>query len=103
MEYKQIMKTIRLGRKTDEDINRPLLISFNTEQDVIEIKRKLPKLKEATAKIRNLIISPDWSLNEKEEVVNLVKNLNDQEEENYVYLNRRTQILKLKKKARPEN
>ena len=72
MEYKQIMKTIRLGRKTDEDINRPLLISFNTEQDLIEIKRNLPKLKKTTAKIRNLRISPDRSLNKREDVLNLV-------------------------------
>ena len=103
MEDKQIVKTIRLGRKTDEDINRPLLVSFNTEQDVIEINRKLPKLKEATAEIKNLRISPDRSLIEREEVRNLVtkaKNLNDPEEGNYVYLVRGTQILKVKEKAR---
>ena len=41
MEDKQIMKTIRLGRKTNEDINRPLLVFFNTEQDNIEMNRKL--------------------------------------------------------------
>ena len=87
LEDKQIVKTIRLGRKTDEHINRPLLVSFNTEQDVIEINRKLSKMKEATAEIRNLRFSPDRSLKEKEEVRNLVtkaKNLNDQEEGNYV-------------------
>ena len=47
----------------------------------------MPKLKEATAKIRNLRISPDRSLNEREDVLNLVtkvKNLNDQEEGNFV-------------------
>ena len=79
----------RLGRKTDEDINRPLLISFNMNKMLLKKKRKLPKLKEATAKIRSLRISPDRSLNEREEVLNLVtkaKNLNDQEKENYVYL-----------------
>ena len=66
----------------------------------------MPKLREATAKIRNLRISPERSLNEREEVLNLVtkaKNLNDQEEGNYVYLDRRTQILKLKKKAGLKN
>ena len=67
MEVKQIVKTIRLGRKTDEDINRSLLFSFNTKQDVIEINQKLRKLKEATAEIRILRISPDWSLKEREE------------------------------------
>ena len=106
MEYKQVMKTIRLGRKTDEDINRPLLISFNTEQDLFEIKRNLPKLKKTTAKIRNLRISPDRSLNKREDVLNLVtkvKNFNDQEEGNFVYLDRRTQILNLKKNGRLEN
>ena len=36
MEYKQIMKTIRLGRKTDEDINRPLLISFNMNKMLLK-------------------------------------------------------------------
>ena len=71
MEDKQIVKTIRLGRKTDEDINRPLLVSFNTEQDVIEINRKLPKLKEASAEIRNFRTSTDRSLKERE-VRNLV-------------------------------
>ena len=49
-----------------------MLVSFNTEQDVIEINRKLPKLKEATAEIRNLRISPDRSLKEREAVRNLV-------------------------------
>ena len=84
IEDKQILKTIRLGRKTDEDLNRPL----------------------GTKEIRNLRISPDRSLKEKEEVRNLVtkaKNLNDQEEGNYVYLVRGTHILKVKKKARLEN
>ena len=88
MVDEQIVKTIRLSRKTDEDINRPLLLSFNTEQDVIEINRKLPNLKEATAEIRSLRISPDRSLKE-EEVQNLVmkmENLNDQEEGYYGYL-----------------
>ena len=88
MVDEQIVKTIRLSRKTDEDINRPLLLSFNTEQDVIEINRKLPKMKEATAEIRSLRISPDRSLKE-EEVRNLVmkmENLNHQEEGNYGYL-----------------
>ena len=107
MEDKQIVKTIRLGRKTDEDISRPLLVSFNTEQDVIEITQKLPKMKEAFAEIKNLRISPDRSLKEREDVRNLVtkakKNLNDQEEGTYVYLVRGTQILKVKKKARLEN
>ena len=66
----------------------------------------MPKLKKATAEIRNLRISPDRSLKEREEVRKLVtkaKNLNDQEQGNYVYLVRRTQILKVKKQARPEN
>ena len=45
MEDKQIKKTIRLGRKTDEDINVPLLVSFNTEKDAVEINLNLPKLK----------------------------------------------------------
>ena len=88
MVDEQIVKTIRISRKTDEDINRPLLLSFNTEQDVIEINRKLPNLKEATAEIRSLRISPDRSLKE-EEVRNLVmkmENLNAQEEGNYGYL-----------------
>ena len=70
---KQFVKTIRLGPKTDADINRPLLVSFNTEQDVIEINRKLPKLKVATAKIRNLRISTDRSLKKREEMRNLVR------------------------------
>ena len=99
-----MVKTIRIGRKTDEDINRPLLVSLNT--DVIEINRKSPKSKEATAEIRNLRISPDRSLKKREEVRNLVtkaKNLNGQEEGNYVYLVRGTQILKVKKKARIES
>ena len=89
MEDKQIVKTIRLGRKTDEDINRPLLVSFNTEQDLIKINRKLPRLKEATAEIRNLRNNPDLTLKEREQVLNLftkAKNLNDHEERNYVYL-----------------
>ena len=106
MEDKQTVKTIRLCRKTDEDINRPLLVSFNTEQAVIEIYRKLPNLKEATVEIRNLRISPDRSLKEREETRNLVtkaKNLNDQEKGNYVYLVQGTQILKVKKKAKLEN
>ena len=63
-------------------------------------------MKEATAEIKNLRFSPDRSLKEREEVRNLVtkaKNLNDQEEGNYVYLVRGTQILKVKKKARLEN
>ena len=72
MEGKQIVKTVRHGRKTDEDINKSLLFSLNTEQDDIEIIRKLPKLKEATAEIRKLTISPDRSLKEREEVRNLV-------------------------------
>ena len=71
MEDTQYVKTIRLGRKTDEDINRPLLVSFNTEQEVIETNQKLPKLKKATAEIRNLRISQDRSLKEREEVRNL--------------------------------
>ena len=72
MEGKQIVKTIRLGQKTDEDISRPLLVSFNTKQDVIEKTRKLPELKKAIAEIRNLRTSPDRSLKEREEVRNLV-------------------------------
>ena len=36
MEFEQIMKTIRLGRKTDEDINRPLLISFNMNKMLLK-------------------------------------------------------------------
>ena len=71
-------------------MNRPLLVSFKTEQDVIEISRKLPKLKKATTEIKNLGISLDRSLKEREEVRKLVtkakKNLNDQEQGNYVYL-----------------
>ena len=53
-------------------MNRPLLVSFKTEQDVIEISRKLPKLKKATTEIKNLGISLDRSLKEREEVRKLV-------------------------------
>ena len=105
MEDTQYLKAIRLGRKTDEDINRPLLLSFNSENAFIETNQKLPKLKEATAEIRNLRISQDRSLEEREKELKLVtkaKFLNDQEEGNYVYLVRGMHILKVKKKARLE-
>ena len=103
---KQFEKTIRLGRKTDEDINRLLQVSFKTEQDVIEINQVLPKLKGATAEIRNLRMSTDRSLKKRRNAkpnYESKKNLNDQEEGNYVYLVRGTQILKVEKKARLEN
>ena len=55
MEDKHVVKMMRLGRKTDEDTSKSLLVSLNFEQDVIETNQKIPKLKET--KIRNLRIS----------------------------------------------
>ena len=59
---KQNMETARSGRKTDETTNRPLLVSFNNEQDAFELNWNLPKMKDATTEIRSLKINPEWSL-----------------------------------------
>ena len=102
MAEKQIVETARLGRKTDKTFNRPLLVSFNNEQDAVELNRILPNVKDATTEIRSLRVNPERSLKKREEVrmmINRAKNLNVQEEGNLMHLVRRMQIIKVKKKC----
>ena len=51
MEDKEFVKKIRRGRKTINQINRPLFVSFNAEQDFVDLSRYLTKLKEADAEV----------------------------------------------------
>ena len=102
MEEKQIVKSVRLGRTTDETTNRPLLVSFINEQDVVELNQNPPKLKDATTAIRSLRISPDKFHKEREEkrkMANKAKNLNDQETGNFMHLVHGMQIIKVKRKT----
>ena len=72
MAEKEIVSTVRLGRKIGETTNRPLLVTFNNEQDVVELSQNVLKMKDATTEIGSFRISPDRTLKEKEKVRKMV-------------------------------
>ena len=63
--------------------------------------KNLNKLKDAKYEIKNLLIGPNRSLKEREEVRRLIakaKNLNEKEQGDYVHLVRGLQIIIMRKK-----
>ena len=102
MGNKTATNFFRLRKKNEETTtNRPLLVSFDYEKDVNEIMKNLNKLKDAKYEIKNLLIGPNRSLKEREEVRRLIakaKNLNEKEQGDYVHLVKGLQIMIMRKK-----
>jgi hypothetical protein len=82
---------------------RPLKITLKNEEDAKKIFTNLYKLKNKEAEMSNLRITPDRSLQERENIKNLVetaKNLTRLEEGEYVHIVRGMKILRVKKRAK---
>ena len=111
LSYYVVEKTTRLGKKTDTsqerdtpltEHHRPLMVTFNNSSDVETVMKNLRKLKNAPDELRNLRISPDRSMKEREEVrilIQRVKNLTEQETGDFMHIVRGTVIIKVKKRT----
>ena len=111
LSYDVVDKTTRLRKKTDTskekdtqltEHHRPLMVTLNNSSEVETVLKNLRKLKNAPDELRNLKISPDRSMKEREEVRNLIqwtKNLTEQETGDFMHILRGTTIIKVKKRT----
>ena len=78
------------------------MVTLNNSSEVETVMKNLRKLKNAPDELRNLRISPDRSMKEREEVRNLIqraKNLTEQETGDFMHIVRGTTIIKVKKRT----
>ena len=93
----------RLGRKPDdqsEQQTRPLLVTFDTINNADLMLKNLTKLKFARENLRQLRVTPDRSLKQRDNVRFLVqraKNLTAEESGDYIHIVRGDRILSVKK------
>ena len=83
---------------------RPLLVKMNTVEETELVMKNLKNLKEPGPELQNLRISPDRSLNERQELKVLVmkaKNLNTSERGDYIHIVRDKQVLRVRKNKGP--
>ena len=111
LSYDVVEKTTRLAKKTDTsqekdtpltEHHRPLMVTLNNSSEVETVMKNLRKLKNAPDELRNLRISPDRSMKEREEVRNLIqraKNLTEQVTGDFMHIVRGTTIIKVKKRT----
>ena len=77
------------------------MVTLNNSSEVETVMKILRKLKNAPDEVRNLRISPNRSMKEREEVRNLIqreKHLNEQETGDSMHIVRGTTIIKVKKR-----
>ena len=76
------------------------MVTLNNSSEMETVMKNLRKLKNAPDELRNLKISPDRSIKEREEVRSLIqraKNLTEQETGDFMNIVRGTTIIKVKK------
>ena len=65
-------KITRLGKRTDENMSRPMLINFKEKTLKNKIMQSLSKLKQAEDAYRKLVVGHDMTVKEREECKKLV-------------------------------
>ena len=106
----KVKQCTRLGRKLDdqkesEQQTRPLLVTFDTINDADLMLKNLTKLKFANEDLRQLRVTPDRSLKERENVRFLVqraKNLTAEEPGDYIHIVRGDRILRVRKRVKTQ-
>ena len=103
-------KCKRLGKKpTQDDPNakdRPLMVTFETEEEVAKVLQNLTKLKGKEKRLVNLRVSPDRSMKDREivrELVQRAKNLTANETGDYVHLVRGKTIIRVRARKKHTN
>ena len=100
-QQQQEQQTSQAASNKTDDVSRPLLLSFSSEQEVKKVQDSLKHLKNADEKMYRLRITPDMTQNQREEVRKLVtdaKNMTAQEKGEFVYVVRGTEIKKVKRR-----
>ena len=98
----------RLGRKPDdqsEQQTRPLLVTFDTINNADLMLKNPTKMKFASENLRQLRVTPDRSLKQRDNVRFLVqraKNLTAEESGDYIHIVRGDRILRVKKRFKSQ-
>ena len=103
IKVKASFTTTRLGKKDAQTgVDRPILVSFQNIDQVASFMSNLNHLKDAEPELKNLRVSPDRSLKERENVRQLLqeaKNRTATEKEDYVHIVRNNKIIRVKKRS----
>jgi hypothetical protein len=74
-------KITRLGKRTDDNLSRPMLIQLKDKSQKNKIMQSLSKLRQADESIKKIIVSHDMTVKEREECKKLVSEAKTKEAE----------------------